>query len=130
MGRQAGVSEAPDPIRRILVAVDGSEPAAHALQWAIAMARGMGAEVIAVFAIAPFQDLSRHRRAFGPTPGRPGWRAACTIQHARHAHARPDSRTDDEERPPLAAFNAPFKAAPATGQRAQHFRVRTDRVDV
>ena len=45
-------------MKRILVAVDGSEPAAHALQWAIAMARGVGAEVIAVFAIAPFQDLS------------------------------------------------------------------------
>ncbi|HEV1998207.1 MAG TPA: hypothetical protein VGR61_08775 [Candidatus Dormibacteraeota bacterium] len=30
---------------------------------------------------------------------------------------------------PLSAFDAPLKAAPSTGQPAQHFRVRTDRVD-
>ena len=52
------MSESTHPIRRILVAVDGSEPAAHALRWAVAMARGMGAEVVAVYAIPPFPDLS------------------------------------------------------------------------
>ena len=30
---------------------------------------------------------------------------------------------------PLSAFDVPLKAAPSTGQPAQHFRVRTDRVD-
>lgn len=40
-------------IHRIVVAVDGSEHAGFALQWAIRMARGMQSEVIAVFAIAP-----------------------------------------------------------------------------
>ena len=32
-------------------------------------------------------------------------------------------------RTPLSAFDVPLKAAPSTGQPAQHFRVRTDRVD-
>ena len=40
-------------IKRIVVGVDGSEHAAAALRWAIAMAKGMGSEVIAVFAISP-----------------------------------------------------------------------------
>jgi nucleotide-binding universal stress UspA family protein len=40
-------------IRRIVVGVDGSQHSNAALEWAIRMARGMGSEVIAVFAIAP-----------------------------------------------------------------------------
>jgi nucleotide-binding universal stress UspA family protein len=40
-------------IRRIVVGVDGSEHSAAAVEWAIRMARGMGSEVIAVFAITP-----------------------------------------------------------------------------
>src|SRR5439155_14787801 len=40
-------------IRRIVVGVDGSEHADAALQWAIAMAKGMGSQVVAVFAITP-----------------------------------------------------------------------------
>ena len=40
-------------IKRIVVGVDGSEPAAAALEWAVAMAKGMGSEVIAVFGVAP-----------------------------------------------------------------------------
>lgn len=40
-------------MKRIVVGVDGSSHADAALQWAIAMARGMGSEVIAVFAITP-----------------------------------------------------------------------------
>ena len=40
-------------IRKIVVGVDGSQHAADAVQWAIRMAKGMGSEVIAVFAIAP-----------------------------------------------------------------------------
>ena len=39
-------------IARIVVGVDGSEHAAAALEWAIAMARGMGSEVVAVFAVS------------------------------------------------------------------------------
>jgi nucleotide-binding universal stress UspA family protein len=40
-------------IKQIVVGVDGSEHAAAALEWAIYMAKGMGSEVIAVFAVSP-----------------------------------------------------------------------------
>jgi nucleotide-binding universal stress UspA family protein len=40
-------------ITRIVVGVDGSEHAAFALDWAVRMAKGMGSEVIAVFAMSP-----------------------------------------------------------------------------
>lgn len=40
-------------IKRIVVGVDGSEHAEAALEWAARMAKGMGSEVIAVFAISP-----------------------------------------------------------------------------
>jgi nucleotide-binding universal stress UspA family protein len=40
-------------IQRIVVGVDGSEQSNAAVQWAVRMAKGMGCEVIAVFAIAP-----------------------------------------------------------------------------
>ncbi|HET7380063.1 MAG TPA: universal stress protein [Gaiellales bacterium] len=40
-------------IKRIVVGIDGSSHATAAIQWAIRMAKGMDAEVIAVFAVAP-----------------------------------------------------------------------------
>jgi nucleotide-binding universal stress UspA family protein len=40
-------------IARIVVGVDGSEHATAALQWAARMAKGMGSDVVAVFAIIP-----------------------------------------------------------------------------
>jgi nucleotide-binding universal stress UspA family protein len=40
-------------IGRIVVGVDGSEHSEAALGWAARMAKGMGSEVIAVFAVAP-----------------------------------------------------------------------------
>ncbi len=40
-------------IKRIVVGVDGSEHAAAALEWAARMAKGMGSEVVAVFAVSP-----------------------------------------------------------------------------
>lgn len=40
-------------IGRIVVGVDGSEHAEAAIQWAVRMAKGMGSEVVAVFAVAP-----------------------------------------------------------------------------
>lgn len=43
----------PSGVRKIVVGVDGSAHAAFALDWAVRMAKGMGAEVIAVFAISP-----------------------------------------------------------------------------
>lgn len=38
-------------LARIVVGVDGSEHALAAIQWAIRMAKGMGSEVVAVFAL-------------------------------------------------------------------------------
>jgi nucleotide-binding universal stress UspA family protein len=131
MGRQAGVSEAPDPIRRILVAVDGSEPAAHALQWAIAMARGMGAEVIAVFAIAPFQDLSLGTAGpLVPPQADPGGAPpAPSNMPDMHTRGPTAGRTTKSVLPWLPS-TLPSKPLPQPVRRAQHFRVRTDRVDV
>ncbi len=40
-------------VKRIVVGVDGSEPAAKALDWAIRFARAQNAEILAVFAISP-----------------------------------------------------------------------------
>ena len=40
-------------IGRIVVGVDGSEHSEAAIKWAVRMAKGMGSEVVAVFAIAP-----------------------------------------------------------------------------
>jgi len=41
----------PDGLKRIVVGIDGSEHARAALEWAIRMAKGMGAEIIAVYAV-------------------------------------------------------------------------------
>jgi nucleotide-binding universal stress UspA family protein len=38
-------------IRRIAIGVDGSESSAAALQWAIRLAKGMGSQVVAVYAV-------------------------------------------------------------------------------
>ncbi len=40
-------------IGRIVVGVDGSKHSESAIRWAARMARGMGSEVVAVFAVAP-----------------------------------------------------------------------------
>lgn len=40
-------------IRKVVVGVDGSQHAAHAVQWAVRMAKAMGSEVIAVFVVTP-----------------------------------------------------------------------------
>ncbi len=50
-------------ITQIVVGVDGSEQANAALQWAVQMAKGMGSEVIAVFAISPHVYLDT---GYGP----------------------------------------------------------------
>jgi nucleotide-binding universal stress UspA family protein len=38
-------------IRRIVVGVDGSEPAAAAVKWAVRLAKALGSQVIAVYAV-------------------------------------------------------------------------------
>lgn len=66
------------PIRRIVVGVDGSEQAAGALAWAIALARSVSAEIIAVFAIPPPRHYEFGAGYAAPVMPReldPEWRA-------------------------------------------------------
>jgi nucleotide-binding universal stress UspA family protein len=66
------------PIKRIVVGVDGSEHAAQALNWAIQFAEPIGAEIIAVFAIAPTTFAASgagYAPAFVPPEFDPEWRA-------------------------------------------------------
>ena len=46
-------------MKRLVVGVDGSEGAARALRWAIGLAEKEGAEIIAVYALGPVEDLFR-----------------------------------------------------------------------
>lgn len=63
-------------IRRLVVGVDGSPQASYALAWAIRMARGMGSEVIAVYAISPpaYLDLG-YAQMSAPVQFDAQWRA-------------------------------------------------------
>jgi nucleotide-binding universal stress UspA family protein len=63
-------------IRRIVVGVDGSEHSEAALDWAVRMAKGMGSEVVAVFAIAPpiYFDTG-YMTPIPPLQFDPKWRA-------------------------------------------------------
>ncbi len=66
-------------IKRIVVGVDGSEHAAFALDWAIRMAKGMGSEVTAVFAIVPplyFDAAFGYSPAIVPPQFDQEWRSA------------------------------------------------------
>jgi nucleotide-binding universal stress UspA family protein len=66
-------------ISRIVVGVDGSEHADAALEWAVRMAKGMGSEVIAVFAISqPFYFDAGYVTAVAPPQFDPVWRAEIT----------------------------------------------------
>lgn len=61
-------------IRKIVVGLDGSEHAKHALDWVIRMAKGMGSEVVAVYAV----DVPVYFPAPYGTPPQfdPEWREA------------------------------------------------------
>lgn len=63
-------------INRIVVGVDGSEHAEAALDWAVRMAKGMGSEVVAVYAISPpvYFDTG-YMTAVPPVQFDPEWRA-------------------------------------------------------
>jgi len=63
-------------ISRIVVAVDGSHHSEAALDWAVRMAKGMGSEVVAVFAIAPpvYFDTG-YMAPVAPPQFDPQWRA-------------------------------------------------------
>jgi Universal stress protein UspA and related nucleotide-binding proteins len=68
-------------ISRIVVGVDGSEHSAAALDWAVRMAKGMGSEVVAVFAIAPPVYFDAGFMApVAPPQFDPEWRAAMKTE--------------------------------------------------
>src|SRR5437879_4680626 len=46
-------------MRRIVVGIDGSETSGRALRWAVGLAEREGAEIIAVYALGPMEDLAR-----------------------------------------------------------------------
>jgi nucleotide-binding universal stress UspA family protein len=64
-------------IKKIVVGVDGSEHSEEALDWAARMAKGMGSEVVAVFAISPpvYFDTG-YMAPVAPPQFDPEWRAA------------------------------------------------------
>jgi nucleotide-binding universal stress UspA family protein len=63
-------------VSRIVVGVDGSEHADAALVWAIRMAKGMGSEVVAVFAVTPpFYLDTGFMTTVAPPQFDPEWRA-------------------------------------------------------
>ena len=59
-----------------MVGADGSQQSSYAVTWAANMARGMGSEVIAVFAVSPpvYLDLGYSQMA-APVQYDPQWRA-------------------------------------------------------
>lgn len=52
-----GDVDSSSPVRRILVGVDGSDVARHALLWAAALARPLGAEVVAVHVVGLIERM-------------------------------------------------------------------------
>jgi nucleotide-binding universal stress UspA family protein len=64
-------------IRRIVVGLDGSDSSAAALKWALRLAKGMGSQVIAVYAI----DIPTYfPQPYGtPLQYDEGWRAAMKL---------------------------------------------------
>jgi nucleotide-binding universal stress UspA family protein len=71
-------------IKKIVVGVDGSEHSEAAIDWAARMARGMGSEVIAVFAISPPVYFDVGSIASVPPPQfDPEWRAEMKKEFER-----------------------------------------------
>src|SRR5450759_594371 len=68
-------------ISRIVVGVDGSEHSEAAVNWAVRMAKGMGSEVVAVFAIAtPVYFDGGYMALVPPMQLDPEWRAAMKAE--------------------------------------------------
>ena len=64
-------------LKTILVGVDGSENSAHGLEWAIALARRLDAEVVAAYVYPPPNpyEYADGYSAIVPVELDPGWRA-------------------------------------------------------
>jgi len=70
-----------DPIKKIVVGVDGSPQAGQALAWAIKLARATQAEIVAVFAIPPpsyYEFGAGYGVPVVPAELDPEWRAEMT----------------------------------------------------
>jgi nucleotide-binding universal stress UspA family protein len=71
-------------IKKIVVGVDGSTHSEAAIDWAARMAKGMGSEVIAVFAISPPVYFDTGFMASIPPPQfDPQWRAEMKKEFER-----------------------------------------------
>ena len=100
-------------IRRIAVGVDGSESSAAALKWAIRLAKGMGSQVIAVYAIdIPVYLLEPYDV---PIQFDEDWRAAM--------------KTEFEDRwcRPLKVAGVPYRAVTEDGRAASVVAAVADR---
>ncbi|MDQ6944844.1 MAG: universal stress protein [Actinomycetota bacterium] len=113
------MAEAPHPnaIRRIVVGVDGSEHSAAALLWAIDLAKALGAEIVAVFAIHhPDFNFSSYMPV--PQPGLdPEWLAEMT------------RLLEDDWCKPLRDAGIKHRALMEDGRPAQVIARIADRVD-
>jgi nucleotide-binding universal stress UspA family protein len=78
-------------IRRIVVGLDGSDHALAALDWAMALARPLGAEIVAVYAIPPPTYIG-YGYEMVPPPLDPEWRSEVTREFEREwCHALRES---------------------------------------
>ena len=106
---------AQEPIKRVVVGLDGSEHSAAALAWAIRMARGMGTEVVAVFGL----EIPMYFTApYGvPVQFDPGWREEMKQEF------------EGTWCQPLRDAGVPFKAVMNEGRPASVIASVADEVD-
>jgi nucleotide-binding universal stress UspA family protein len=100
-------------IRRIVVGLDGSGSSAAALKWALRMARGMGSQVIAVYAI----DIP----VYFPQPyGTP-------VQYDEEWQAAMQSEFENKWCKPLKASGVRYRAVMEDGRAASVIAAVADR---
>jgi nucleotide-binding universal stress UspA family protein len=71
--------EAGTLIRRVVLGVDGSDGAMAATRWCAGLARSLGAEVIAIYAIEPLPEVFLDLPPLGPRPWKDDLRAALHV---------------------------------------------------
>jgi nucleotide-binding universal stress UspA family protein len=92
-------------IRRIVLGVDGSDGAMAATRWCAALARTLGADVIALYAIEPLPEFFLDLPPFGPRPWKDDLRAALHLWCAPLREAEVPHReelVEDDAAPALA----------------------------
>ena len=99
----------PDPIRRIVVGVDGSDGAMRAVMWSARLARATGAEVVAAYAIESPVFLEDFPLVTGPI-SMESWDVAWKewLEHTRELLEQRWCR-------PLAAAGVRYRAELITG---------------